>query len=97
MIHSMIQWLDEVNTDLWPFDIHYSVYLWNKINRGKAMISPEELFYDVRSDHQELHSSKVFGCHTYIFYPRIKYRKKIPRWINCKKMIKFLRSYDEHA
>ena len=54
MLLFMIRLQDELNMKLWPFFIPHSEYLWNKIPSGKAMMSPEELFYDVRIDHQEI-------------------------------------------
>ena len=90
MIHALIHWPEEVSMDLWPFVIKYAVYLYNKIPRGKSMMSPEELFYDTKSDHSELASAKVFGCPTYVLDPRIQDGKKIPRWNPRSKMGQFL-------
>ncbi|GFH61161.1 hypothetical protein CTEN210_17637 [Chaetoceros tenuissimus] len=97
MIHALIHWPEEVSMDLWPFAIKYAVYLYNKIPRGKSMMSPEELFYDTKSDHSELASAKVFGCPTYVLDPRIQDGKKIPRWNPRSKMGQFLGRSDEHA
>ena len=51
MIHALIHWPEEVSIDLWPFAIKCAVYLYNKIPRGKSMMSPEELFYNTKSNH----------------------------------------------
>ena len=76
------------------FEILYSVYLWNKNPRGKDMMSPEEPFYDVKGDHQELQSAKVFGCPTYVLDTIIQDEKIIPKWIYCSNMGKFFEHYD---
>ena len=52
MIYVIIHCPDEFNINLWTFVIHYSAYLWNMIPCGKAVMSPEELFYDFNIDHQ---------------------------------------------
>ena len=60
------------------------------------MMSPEKLFYDVKIDHQDLQSAKVFGYTTYILDPIIQYGKNIPRWSPCRNMGQFLGRSDEH-
>ena len=90
IIHVTIHGPDEVNMNLWPFVIHYSAYLWNTTPRGKSMMSPEELFYDGKSDHQEVKSAKVFGCNTYVLYPKIHDGNRIPWWSSRSEMVQFL-------
>ena len=60
------------------------------------MMSPEEPFYDVKGDHQELQSAKVFGCPTYVLDTIIQDEKIIPKWIYCSNMGKFFEHYDQH-
>ena len=79
MLHAMIHWPEHVSLDLWPFAIKYAVYLWNRIPNDSGL-SPMELFYDTKSDHQQLRASKVWGCPAYVLDPRIQDGKKIPRW-----------------
>ena len=57
--------------DLWPFAIKYPAYLWNRIPRGDSGLSPAEIFFDTKSNHQELRMSKVWGCPAYVLDPRI--------------------------
>ena len=97
MLHAMIHWPENVSLDLWPFALKYSVYLWNKLPRGKACLSPSEIYFDAKSDHQELRSAKVWGCPSYVLDPRIQDGKKIPRWNTRSKMGQFLGRLDEHA
>ena len=61
------------------------------------MMSPEELFYDTKSNHSELASAKVFECLTYVLDPRIQDGKKIPCWNPRSKMGQFLGRSDKHA
>ena len=61
------------------------------------MMSPEELFYAIKSNHSKLASAKVFGCSTYVLDPRIQDGKKIPRWNPQSKMGQFFGRSDKHA
>ena len=97
MIHAMLHWPAHVSMDLWPFAIKYSVYLWNRMPRKQSGLSPLEVFFDTKSDHQELRSSKVWGCPAYVLDPRIQDGKKIPRWNPRSKMGQFLGRSTEHA
>ncbi len=97
MLHAMIHWPEQVSMDLWPFAINYAVYLWNRIPRGDSGLSPSEIFFDTKSDHQELRMSKVWGCPSYVLDPRIQDGKKIPRWNPRSKMGQFLGRSQEHA
>ena len=96
MLHAMIHWPEHVSLDLWPFAIKYAVYLWNRIPNDSGL-SPMELFYDTKSDHQQLRASKVWGCPAYVLDPRIQDGKKIPRWNPRSKLGQFLGRSDEHA
>ena len=97
MIHAMIHWPENVQLDLWPFAINYAVYLWNRLPQSSSGLSPQELFFSVKSDHQELRMAKVWGCPAYVLDPRIQDGKKIPRWSPRSKMGQFLGRSTEHA
>ena len=97
MIHALIHWPEHVSMDLWPFAIKYAVYLWNRMPRKQSGLSPLEVFFDTKSDHQELRAAKVWGCPAYVLDPRIQDGKKIPRWSPRSKMGQFLGRSEEHA
>ena len=97
MLHAMIHWPEQVTLDLWPFAINYAVYLWNRIPRGPSDLSPQEIFFNSTSDHQELRMSKVWGCPSYVLDPRMQDGKKLPRWNPRSKMGQFLGRSSEHA
>ena len=93
----MIHWPENVSLDLWPFAIKDAVYLWNRLPRGKACRTPSEIYFDTKSDHQELCSAKVWGSPSYVLDPRIQDGKKIPRRNPRSKMGQFLGRSDYHA
>lgn len=80
LLHAMIHWPEEVNLNLWPFAVDYAVYLWNRLPRHPSGLSPQELFYSVKSTHDDLRSAKVWGCPTYVLDPQLQDGKKLPRW-----------------
>ena len=97
MIHAMIHNPNEVNLDLWPFAVKYAVYLWNKMPKEDGGKSPEEVFYSVISDHQQLREAKVFGCPAYVLDPRLQDGKKIPKWSPRSRLGQFLGRSEVHA
>ncbi len=97
MIHAMIHWPEKISLDLWPFAVKYAVHLHNRMPRGKAQLSPMELFFDIKSDYQDLKSAKVWGCPAYVLDPKLQDGKKLPRWNPRSKLGQFLGRSDEHA
>ena len=43
-------------------------------------ISPEEIFYSVKSDHSQLRETRAWGCPAYVLDPKLQDGKKIPKW-----------------
>jgi hypothetical protein len=88
LLHSMIHWPTETTLDLWPFAMEYAVYLWNCLPCSPSGLSPQELFYSVKSNHNELRAAKVWGCPTYVLDPRLQDSKNsyvgslVPSWVN---------------
>ena len=97
LIHAMIHWPEETSLDLWPFAIQYAVFLWNRMPKEDSGLSPIEIFYNSKSDHQELRSAKVFGCPSYVLDPRLQDGNKLPRWNPRSKMGQFLGRSREHS
>ena len=90
LLHAMIHWPSETSLDLWPFAVDYAVYLWNLLPREPSGLSPNELFYGIKSDHSDLRNAKVWGCPTYVLDPRLQDGKKIPRWEPRSKLGQFV-------
>jgi hypothetical protein len=97
LLHAMVHWPTKTTLDLWPFAMEYSVYLWNRLPRSPSGLSPQEIFYSVKSNHDELRNAKVWGCPTYVLDPRIQDGKKLPRWEPCSKLGQFMGRSHEHA
>ena len=60
-------------------------------------LSPEEIFYSVISDYQNLRDAKVFGCPAYVLKPKLQDGQKIPKWDPWSKLGQFLGRLDVHA
>ena len=97
LIHAMLHWPEETSLDLWPFAIQYAAYLYNRMPKEASGLSPIEIFYNTKSDHQELRSAKVFGCPSYVLDPRLQDGHKLPRWNPRSKMGQFLGRSKEHS
>ena len=54
MIHAIIYNPNQVQADLWPFAMKYAVWLLNRMPKKDSSISPNELFYNSKSDNEEL-------------------------------------------
>ena len=97
MIHAILHNPGEVQMDLWPFAIKYAVYIWNKMPRMESGLSPEEVFYNIKSDHEELRQAKCWGCPAYVLDPKLQDGKSLPRWNPRSKLGQFLGRSDAHA
>ena len=97
LIRAMLHWHEETSLDLWPFAIQYAVFLYNRMPKEASSLSPIEIFYNTKSDHQELRSAKVFGCPSYVLDPRLQDGHKLPRWNPRSKMGQFLGRSREHS
>ena len=97
MIHAIIHNHKEVTTDLWPFAVDYAVYLWNKMPRKDGGLSPEEIFYSVKSDYEAIREAKCWGCPAYVLDPKLQDGKKLPRWNPRSRLGQFLGRSKKHA
>jgi hypothetical protein len=90
IIHAMIHNPKEVSLDLWLFAVDYAVYIWNKMPKQDGGLSPEEIFYIVKSDHEEIRNAKCWGCPSYVLDPTLQDGKKLPRRSLHSKLGQFL-------
>ena len=97
MIHALIHNPTEVSMDLWPFAIDYAIHLWNKMPKQDTGISPEEIFYGVKSDHSQLREARTWGCPAYVLDPKLQDGKKIPKWKPRSRLGQFLGRSRAHA
>ena len=97
MIHAVIHNPTEMQTDLWPFAMKYAVWLWNRMPKQSSGLSPDEIFYNAKSDHEELRQAKVWGCPAYVLDPTLQDGKSLPRWNPRSKLGQFLGRSDVHS
>ena len=97
LLHALIHWPQTTSLDLWPFAIDYAVYIWNRLPRQPSHLSPQEIFFSVKSDHSELLQSKVWGCPAYVLDPTLQDGKKLPRWEPRAKLGQFVGRSSLHA
>ena len=97
MIHAIIHNPKEVQVDLWPFAMKYAVWLWNRMPKKDSGLSPDEIFYNTKSDHEELRQAKCWGCPAYVLDPKLQDGKSLPRWNPRSKLGQFLGRSDVHS
>ena len=81
LLHMVIHWPEQANTNLCPFALEHAAYIWNHLPQKDSKLAPLELFTQSRFDNyaalQRLH---VFGCPTYILDAALQDHKSIPKW-----------------
>ncbi len=73
---------DEQGSDavaLWPFAVHHTVWLYNRLPNGVTGLSPMEILTGTRSDHRDLLRTHMWGCPVYVLDPKLQDGKKIPK------------------
>ena len=97
LLHVMIHWPEQTSLDMWPFAVDYATFIWNKLPRGPSNLSPEEIFYGVKSDHNDIRSARVWGCPTYVLHLTLQDGKKLPRWEPRSKIGQFVGRSSLHS
>ena len=97
LLHAMLHWPEQTTLDLWPFAVDYAVFLWNRMPRERSKVSPLEIFYSTKSDHEDIRNARVWGCPTYVLDPTLQDGKKLPRWRPRSKLGQFLGRSKTHA
>ena len=81
LLHHLLHWPTEAQTDLWPFALEHAVYIWNHLPRRDTKIAPLELFARARFPNYDMLSHMhVWGCPTYVLDPKLQDGKKLPKW-----------------
>ena len=65
IIHALIHNPTEVELELWPFAMEYAVFLWNKMRKSDGRMSPEEIYYGIKSDYHHLKDARTWGSAFY--------------------------------
>ena len=61
LIHAAIHWPEKADLALWPFAMEHAVWIWNKLPKPDTGFSPEELFTKIKSEHDDLKRTHVWG------------------------------------
>ena len=82
LIHATMRYSDVISSELRPFALEYSAYLWN-ITPKLQQLSPEEVFYGAKMDYYELRQFHVWGCRIYTLNYHLQNGQKVPKWELC--------------
>jgi hypothetical protein len=98
LLHAMLHWPDEVDLDLWPFAMDYTIYLGNHMPNEQTCIAPVKVFTgQVFDDFDFLKSVQVFGCPCYVLNSKLQDGKKLPKWAPCSRQGQYLGISTEHS
>lgn len=80
LIHLMLCWPVHCNTYLWPFAMHYTIWIYNCVPKlSLGSLSPDEFWSGVQSNHSDLCRAHVFGCHVNVLDPCLQDGHRIPK------------------
>jgi hypothetical protein len=81
MMHLLLHWPEQYNTNRWPFAIDHAVYIWNNLPRSCNGLSPLELFTSLKlPNYDPILQARVWGCPVYVLDPKLQDDKKLPKW-----------------
>ena len=81
LLHFAIHWPQKADTQLWPFAVDHTVYLWNNMPKIDTELSPLEVFTKTLfHNHHHLQCLHIFGCPVYVLDPKLQDAKKLPKW-----------------
>ena len=71
---------DVSDPSLWPMEVQYGTYLYNKDPDPSTGLCPDDLFTKTRWEHRKFHVLHVQGCPLYVLDKTISDGKKLPLW-----------------
>ena len=80
MLHQALLWPEHFDIRLWPFALHHTVYIWNRLPRIHGAAVPIEVYTSTTQNHDNLRNERVWGCPAYVLDPKMQDGKKIPKW-----------------
>ena len=84
LLHEIIMWPNTENTELCPFALEHTAYLWNHLSRYDSQLTPLDIFSSTKfSSYDHLRRLHVFGLPSYILDPNLQYGKKLPKLSPC--------------
>ena len=66
LIFLALHWPEKHNVRLWPMALDYAIWIYNRLPRLDSKLSPDEIWTQLRSSHQDLRCAHVFGCPVYV-------------------------------
>ena len=98
ILHSILIWQEQANTELWPMAMDQAVFIWNNLPRQESRLVPSEVLtgriFDNYDHLQHLH---VFGSPCFVLDPKLQYGKSLPKWKRRARQGQYLGVSKEHA
>ena len=98
MMHLLLHWPEQYNTNLWPFAMDHAVYIWNHLPRSRNGLSPLELFTSLKlPNYDPILRARVWGCPVYVLDPKLQDGKKLPKWTKRSRLGIYLGNSPQHS
>ena len=65
--------------------------------RADGSMSPEDIYYGIKSDYHHLKDARTWGCPAYVLDPTLQDGKKLPQWKQRSRLGHFSGKSKEHA
>ncbi|KAL7481972.1 hypothetical protein ACHAW6_007658 [Cyclotella cf. meneghiniana] len=82
MVHAGLNWGEDGSDDitLWPFEVDYSEWLYNRISQWFNGITPLKMVTQSKRDHHDLMWTHAWGCPVYMLEALLQDGIKLPKW-----------------
>ena len=97
MIHAAMRWPAKAAVKYWPMAISYAVWVFNRLPQVDTGVTPNEIWSESRSSHEDFRRAHVFGCPVYVLDPKLQDGHKIPKWDPRARLGMFLGYSDVHS
>ena len=80
MLHAIIMWPSESNTELWPMAMDQAAFIWNHLPRQDSRLAPAEILSGrIFPNHDHLQRLHVFGSPCFVLDPKLQDGKSLPK------------------
>ena len=98
MLHAIIMWPEEANTELWPMAMDQAVFIWNHLPRQDSRLAPAEVLSGrIFQNYDHLQRLHVFGSPCFVLDPKLQDGKSLPKWKRRARQGQYLGVSKEHA
>ena len=81
MLHAIIMWPEQPNTELWTMAMDQAVFIWNNLPRQESRLAPSEVLTGrIFDNYDHLQRLPVFELPCFVLDPKLQDGKYLPKW-----------------